>query len=421
MSALDRRMPRRLVWLGASLVGVSLSIVAALTALTALVLSAVGVVKPDMTGIMMLSGLIAIGLGLGIPLTFHGWAGWRAQPSRPFTTSRHWRVLLIWIIFVVGGVALSRVSPALRRWLLIPFHTGAMVTPSLAILWWVNSTLRGERCSHREVTAGLAGGGIVGTAAALLAEGVAILVLIVVVAVIISIIPGGTDSVMNLVNRLEDPTLLSDSAELAGLLLSPWVIVSVLGFVTIPVPLLEEAIKTLTMGVFGVWLRPTPARGFLWGVASGAGFALSENLLNGSIGGETGWGMVALARGAATVMHCATGGLVGWGWTQLWTTRRHPLRFLSAYGLAVLFHALWNAAAVGSALLELAAEANRGTGPSVWLMSMSARALWAVLALMAGTLLTAVLQAGRKLGSQRQAHGTEGENDAPTPACGLQV
>jgi hypothetical protein len=95
-------------------------------------------------------------------------------------------------------------------------------------------------------------------------------------------------------------------------------------------------------------------------VASGAGFAIVENLLNGAVAGQEAWITAALTRATASVMHCFTGGLVGWGWGQLWTGKRFG-RFFGSLAGAVALHAVWNGVAVVAVLLQVGATA-RGDG-----------------------------------------------------------
>jgi hypothetical protein len=152
-------------------------------------------------------------------------------------------------------------------------------------------------------------------------------------------------------------------------------------------------------------------------VAGGAGFALAENLFNGALGGTEGWAPGAVARIGATAMHCFTSGLVGWGWGQLWTARR-PLRLLGAYAAAVFIHGVWNAAAMGAALLSVAALAHEGD--KLWQASAGLGTLMSLglLAVLTVVFLLALVAAGQRLAAgsghlQEMAGG-------PEPASGLE-
>jgi RsiW-degrading membrane proteinase PrsW (M82 family) len=111
------------------------------------------------------------------------------------------------------------------------------------------------------------------------------------------------------------------------------------------VPLVEEAVKSLVPALAGAGQKPAVARLFLWGVASGAGFAVVEGMLNAGLGTQE-WASVALLRIGSSAMHCLTAGLTGWGWGKAWAQRRW-LHLLLAYALAVATHGLWNSISVG--------------------------------------------------------------------------
>ena len=183
-----------------------------------------------------------------------------------------------------------------------------------------------------------------------------------------------------IVERLRDPDLLADP-EILSLLLRPGVVMLlILGFGLV-VPLIEEATKTAGIGLLGPWLRPSPPRAFLIGVASGAGFALAENAFNSPLMFGPIWGVGLFSRLAATLMHCATGGLMGWGWGALWE-RRRPGRLVLAYAGATALHAVWNGLAVGTGLAGLIAGMEQ-VGPGETL-------ILGTLALLAASLLFAL-------------------------------
>ncbi|MCP4536003.1 MAG: PrsW family intramembrane metalloprotease [Chloroflexi bacterium] len=297
-----------------------------------------------------IAGIIGWGLGFGIPVIVHSWAAWQMRPSRPFAPSRVWLMWLAWVLLVGLGAVISSAS-LVPTWLLPPVHVLAMSLPPLIVLWLVGKALGGAGGSWREVIANVTGGGTVGFLSALVSEGLVAFALVIVVTIVMLMTPNGTDQVAVLAKQLQDPAFLSDSTNLIRLLLSPIIAIATFGMLTIPVPLIEEIFKTLAAGVVARWARPNPARAFLWGIAGGAGFALVENVFNGSLGGTEGWALGAVARFGATMMHCATGGLVGWGWGQLWSKRR-PLRLLGSFIVAVIIHGIWNAITVSAVLLS---------------------------------------------------------------------
>lgn len=149
---------------------------------------------------------------------------------------------------------------------------------------------------------------------------------------------------------------LSYAVDQAGLeqiilpfLAKPAVILSLLFFVAVIVPLIEEAIKPI-----GVWLL-LPAglngrQGFVIGLISGAGYALFESLLLATASSD--WVAIVIGRAATGVLHIANCGLVGWALAEAFGVKPRPKgtlrRLWGAYLLAVMLHGLWNGLTVFS-------------------------------------------------------------------------
>jgi hypothetical protein len=170
------------------------------------------------------------------------------------------------------------------------------------------------------------------------------------VSFIIVFTPGGAERLMELSANLQDPAWVENTENLAQLILSPAALTVILLLFVILAPLIEEFLKALGVLLLGYRLRGR-AEALLWGVACGAGFALTESLFNGSIALE-GWGPVMLMRWGASLMHCVASGMMGLGWHDTLVSRR-PWRLLAAYAASTGIHALWNAAAVGVAAPSL--------------------------------------------------------------------
>jgi RsiW-degrading membrane proteinase PrsW (M82 family) len=133
---------------------------------------------------------------------------------------------------------------------------------------------------------------------------------------------------------------------------NPSVIFFMLFFLSVIVPLIEEAFKPI-----GVWFlagrNPTPGDGFVAGIISGMGYALFENLGNISLG--LSWSTLVLARVGTSVMHIFTAGLIGYTLALAWKENRY-LRLGAAYVLAVVIHGLWNALTILSTVAGLEME-----------------------------------------------------------------
>lgn len=146
-----------------------------------------------------------------------------------------------------------------------------------------------------------------------------------------------------LANDNVDPQAIVDLFN--GLAQRPGVIFGLLVLAAGVVPLIEELFKPLA-----VWLlagdRLTPAQGFYAGMLSGACFALWENLTALSASGDGSGTTIVIARVGTGLLHIVTAGLVSWGMTSFWQSRRYWGRMIGMYILAVAMHGLWNASGV---------------------------------------------------------------------------
>ncbi len=146
-----------------------------------------------------------------------------------------------------------------------------------------------------------------------------------------------------LANENVDPLVIVDL--FGGLAQRPSVIFGLLVLAAGVVPLIEEMFKPLA-----VWLlagdRLTPAQGFYAGMLSGACFALWENLTALSAAGDGSGTTIVIARVGTGLLHIVTAGLVSWGMTSFWQSRRYWRRMVGMYILAVTMHGLWNASGV---------------------------------------------------------------------------
>jgi hypothetical protein len=161
--------------------------------------------------------------------------------------------------------------------------------------------------------------------------------------------PNLSNQLTNLAFRLQyaAPNMDQILKILLPFLTSPGILFIAFAFFSVLIPLIEETLKPL-----GVWFlagqKITPAQGFGYGILSGAGFGLFENLGNTS-GVGAGWAIVAASRMSTLLLHSFTAGLVGWALASAWSQRRF-LRLSIAFAIAILIHGLWN----GMAVLSLA-------------------------------------------------------------------
>ncbi|HIE38944.1 MAG TPA: PrsW family intramembrane metalloprotease [Anaerolineales bacterium] len=391
--------PRQALGLAVGLAGLAVAVTACACGPLMIALPALaGEGAPDGLTIQQALTLAVLGGGLGLSLAVAGWGVWRGRPSRPFHPRRTWVLWAVLFPLLVSGLLISLLDLA-PAYLLPPINALTMTLLPMLILDAVGRALEGKGGTWRDVIGGLAGGALLGTGLAMVVE-VGLVVVLAMGALALGLLPGGPEGLGSLGERLSDPTLLYDPQALLDLL-TPGVVLVALAFVSVATPLVEETTKTLGMALVGTWLRPRPARAFLLGVASGAGFALAENLMNGAVGGVL-WGPGILSRLAATLMHCATGGLMGWGWGELWAGRR-PWRLALAFIGAVGVHGMWNGLAVGAAISGLAAAGGANGPVRTGIAGLTTLLLTGTLVLLAAAALAGMLWAGWVLGRGEKA------------------
>jgi RsiW-degrading membrane proteinase PrsW (M82 family) len=341
--------------------------------------------------------LLALALALGLPLSLTTLGAYRGRASRAFGVGWIWLLVPLLVIVIVGGqiVLLQDLAPKL---LLPPFHLLSIAVPPLLIVGAMarHFSRAGLIIRWRELLGHVAAGGFVATFASLALEAVAFAATVLLVA----LAPGGLEWLQETWQQLRSSPLGMDDPEtLNELLGAPWGLFAVLLTVGVAAPLIEEIVKPWAAAILS-GRRPFQARVFLWGVAAGAGFSLTEGLLNTPPAPEQ-WAVMVVARSGATAMHCLAAGLVAWGWARQRgqpSQRRWfalPLAYLSAAGL----HALWNSSIIGMGLLatQVEAEASEGVQVLAGLGALGLLCLLGGLALLAPALL---LGLGYRFGRQ---------------------
>ncbi len=363
-------------------VRVAVLIVALLIVAFGLLMGGLGIVasfvNPDtdrLIGITGSAALLVLTVGLGAALAWQAWRAVNGRESGPFRPGRIWPLVLAFLFaLALGQTILSfDLLPALTFPLL---HVVAAVMPSVIILGLVARSLSGLT-RWRDMVLQTSSGAFVATAISFFLETIAGLGLLAVAVAVVALQPGGQELLESLLDQMKSPTALEDPAFLSSLAQSPVVIGLALLVLAVVVPLIEEATKTLGVGLLS-YRRPSMAQAFLWGLAGGAGFALTESLLN-TLMGLDGWLLSMLSRVGATMLHCFVGGLMGLAWYYLLSERRW-VRGLGLYAASVSFHGLWNALAGGLTLLSLRAV---GTVPAGTEQPWSGLGMFVVLALLA--------------------------------------
>jgi len=365
------------------------------------------------TGFAVAGAFVALGCGLGLPLAWTALQSLPGKPSRPLRWPRAGLLVLLFAVVVIVGQIVLSFAPL--PWLFFPyFYVLGAVLPVIVVLSIVGRRLArdGLATNWREVLAQLGSGAFLGTPAALLLEMVVFLLLAVVAVLVIALTPGAEEILQTF---LAEPLTgeLPDLSQLSPLLNSPWLVGLVVFALAVVAPALEEAVKTLGVLLMGYYHRPGRAQAFLWGVAGGAGFALVEGLLSGSLvlGEEQSWAFAITARGGTAVVHCLAGGLMGLGWQALLSKDRR-WRLLLYYVTAVALHGMWNGLVAGVTYFGLLSTGGvAGNGAARWGGLGTTLTVALLLILLLGQFLLLLTISGRLARSEGVAVVEVGEDD----------
>ncbi len=328
---------------------------------------------------MVAASLVFAGV-LVLPSAWYAWKRVASTERSPAVRQerRGFGLLLTIVVIVLEVAALWLGNWSAQNnqltWLLLPPLN--VIATGLPTLWLVYIGTRGLiPGAPRRRWGVFASGLVLGPAIILVLELLLLAVVGVLALLWIMINPSLAQQLNTLAIRLRTagPNLDSILQVITPFLLNPGIIFLSFAFISVLVPLLEELFKPL-----GVWFlagqKIAPAQGFGYGVLSGAGFGLFENLGNTS-GGAADWAVLASSRISTLLLHSFTAGLVGWALVSAWSERRY-LRLALTYGVAVLVHGLWN----GLALLSLASQLQSYTNVNLpaYLGQLESFSTWAI-------------------------------------------
>lgn len=298
--------------------------------------------QPDVASVTIGVSLAVLGLGFGAAVVWAGYQAFERREARPFQPAMGW----FWVCVAGLAVALAvgQLIISLGRLAAVAvafFHVLAIALPAIAILILVGRGLKGSSrpAVRRQVIGEMSLGAFGATAVSLTLEGLAGVSLLV-VAIVLT--PDALAQLVKLRGLLSGSSFMQNPQMLADWLLRPWILIPVIVLFVIIGPLVEEATKSLGVPLLFLWRGepPSAAQGWLWGMAAGAGFAITEGVFNGAAGAGF-FVVIALLRAGATIMHMTAAGLTGLGWSGTLARRRMgPL--LRGYLAAVTLHATWN-------------------------------------------------------------------------------
>lgn len=303
--------------------------------------------------------LWAAGLGLTAVLIIPSiWYSWRAltgkttastgQPASAFWT---WGPLILMLtVFPLVIFFGTRVQGSpLAGWFLPWLH---LLSAGLPVFWLVHLAIHRLPVGSPQRNWGIfAGGLLLGPQLIIIAE---LMIVLVGLFVFIFYVTGQPELLAQLENLSQRLPLAMDSPARMSKILEPYLrnpvlIFSVIGFIAVVVPVIEETLKPV-----GVWLLVgrdlTAADGFTAGALSGAGYALFETLFLPT--NSPSWAVVAVGRVGTSAMHILACALTGWGLALAWREGKY-LRLGVQYLAAIALHSAWNAITVLNAAANL--------------------------------------------------------------------
>ncbi|MGB8644193.1 MAG: hypothetical protein WCF84_03085 [Anaerolineae bacterium] len=278
----------------------------------------------------------------------------RAAPQLRLPPARIFLVLFLIVVLLGVAVLWFRVAPV---YLFPPWHVLAAGMMSLAALAYALRRLKPVAGST--LVAQLTWGGLGTIVPAVVLEllaGVAIVVVVVIGAALIL----GVDRFQQLARQLQSGLRGGNLDFLLQSLQNQPLLTILVGaaavfFISGVVPVVEELLKSLAPAITIARSKPTAAQALLWGLAAGAGYAFTENLLNGSgsVTSQTGgdcaaieWAAIMTIRAGTSLMHIATTTTISVGW-YAWFVRGRPRRFFLFLLVGLATHGLWNVVALG--------------------------------------------------------------------------
>lgn len=310
----------------------------------------------------------------------------------PFAEWQIFAVIGIVVVSVLVGAAASYTEITWLTWLILPILTILVIVPPIWLLFGIGT--KGIELGSRWHVFTILGLGLtIGPLIMIVLELTVLMSILVVGGVFIAIQqPDLFKELTNVANILEQETNPGMILNLfAPYLKNPVVIGTVLGFIAVIIPLIEELFKPLAVWIFARRLT-SQAQGFAMGMLSGGAFALIESL-NASGDGSLSWAAIVSIRAGTSLLHMTASGLVGWGISSAFLEKRAS-RFFAAYFTAVGIHGIWNACAAGASISSI----GESIGKPEWLINYIPALVCGMLVLGMG-MFAVLIASNRKLRS----------------------
>ncbi len=264
----------------------------------------------------------------------------------PYAEWQTFAVIGVCFFSVLIGEAAAYTKITLLTWLILPVLTLLIIVPPIILLWGIGT--KGIDLGKRWHVFTILGLSMtVGPAIMIILELIVLIGIIIISSVYIAIQQPALFkelvSLSKVLGQETNPDLILN--RVAPYLKNPFVFGTLVGYIAVIVPLIEELFKPLAVWIFAKRLS-SPAQGFAMGMLSGGAFALIESL-NASGDGSMSWGAIVSIRAGTSLLHMTASGLVGWGITSAFHEKRIS-RFFSAYFTAACIHGIWNACAAAA-------------------------------------------------------------------------
>ncbi len=302
---------------------------------------ALGGGAPLLMSLTLIASLVAMGVGLGVPLAWAAMRSWQQRASPALRLPPAWWLGLIFIgLLVLGQLALGT---QLNTLLIPPLHVAVSLLPPLLIVAAITPSLqrRAAGLTRRNLVTQFSYGGLAGVMLAILLEIGVMLGVLVAAGVLVGLAPGSQDNLLRLAEELQVEALYGDPMAVLRALMSPGIVLGLGLLVAAVIPLIEEFIKSLGAPINGVVQgRLTRAQAFAFGVIAGVGFSFVEALFYAAQQLPHNWAIGVVLRSLTAVIHGAATGLFALGWYEVAAGR--PARFLPYAAGGVAIHAVWN-------------------------------------------------------------------------------
>ncbi len=270
-----------------------------------------------------------LGLVCGTLAVYHGLMSILNRPSRPLKLPP---IYFFWIVFAVvlglGNVLLNFGVAA--NYLFPPVFLLGAALPTLAVVAWAGRRL-GWPITWRQGALALVAGSTLSIFIAIVLETALPYLTYLLVAPLEFLAFGFGDLFYG-----------GGGNFLERLFFSPLIVVFLIT-TALAAPIPEEFAKALALPIFGRQRITNERQALMIGLASGAGFAILENMLYEGLYAQYNgwsWGGVALLRGIGAILHTLCTGLVALGWFRM--REGGAGKLIKAYLLAVGLHTLWN-------------------------------------------------------------------------------